>query len=223
MQRWIMSAPLFSIHFNRAIIAASLGARNARRQASACARRICRHTPCRNRGFTWHSPRSPTGFGMFMSHVPPYTLPELRLHSALVMLADRLRHVHVACAALHSAGIAASLGTCHARRQASACSCRMCRPTLCRNYGFTRHSPCPPTGFSMRMSHAQPYTLPESRLHSALATPADRLRHAHVAYVALLHASIAASLGARHTRRPALTRAPSAPRKTKSPAIRPGK
>ncbi len=150
MQRWIMSAPLFSIHFNRAIIAASLGARNARRQ---------------------------------------------------------VLHAHVARTALHSAGIAASLGTCHARRQASACSCRMCRPTLCRNCGFTRHLSCPPTGFGMRMSHAQPYTLPESRLHSALAMLADRLRYAHVAYVALLHASIAASLGARHTRRPALTRA----------------
>ncbi len=203
MQRWIMSPPLFSIHFNRAIIAASLGTCHARRQAPACARRICRHTPCRNRGLTWRSPRSPTGFGMFMSHVPPYTLPELRLHSALAIPADRfcmrmlhvppytlpesrlhsalatpadrLRHAHVACAALHSAGITASLGTRHARRQASACACRTYRPTLCRNHGFTQHSPCPTTGFGMRMSHMPPCSMPASRLHSALAIPAARL------------------------------------------------
>ena len=134
-------------------------------------------------------------FCMRMLHVPPYTLPELRLHSALVMLADRLRHAHVAradllhaSAALLHAGIAPKLGVHHARRQASACACRMCRPTLCRNYGFTRHSPCPPTGFGMRMSHVPPYTLPELRLHSALVLLADRLRHAHVACAALLHA-----------------------------------
>ena len=166
MQRWIMSAPLFSIHFNRAIIAASLGARNARRQASACARRICRHTPCRNRGLTWRSPYPPTG---------------------------------------------------------SACACCTYRPTLCRNCGFTRHLSCSPTGFGMRMSRVPPCSMLELRLHSALVMPGDRLRHAHVARTALHPAGITASLGARHTRRPALTRAPSAPRKTKSPAIRPGK
>ena len=150
MQRWIMSAPLFSIHFNRAIIAASLGARNARRQASACACCTYRPTLCRNCGFTRHLSCSPTGFGMRMSRVPPYTLPELRLHSALVMPADRLRHAHVARTALHPAGITASLGTRHTRRQASACARRICRPTLCRNRGFTRRSPYPPPSFDAR-------------------------------------------------------------------------
>ena len=159
----------------------------------------------------------------------------MRLHSALVTPADRLRHAHVAYVAihpagiavslgarhtrrqvlhahvartaLHSAGIAASLGTCHARRQASACECRACRPAPCLNRAFTRHLSCSPTGSGMRMSRVPTCSMLEPRLHSALAMPADRLRHAHVAYVALLHASIAASRGARHTRRPALTRA----------------
>ena len=175
MQRWIMSPPLFSIHFNRAIIAASLGACHACLQASACACRVCRPAPCLSRAFTQHLSCSPTGFGMRMSRVPTCSMLEPRLHSALAMPADRLRHAHVACAALHSAGITASLGTRHARRQASACACRTYRPTPCRNHGFTQRSPHPPTGFGMRMSHMSPCSMPVSRLHSALAIPAAQL------------------------------------------------
>ena len=117
---------------------------------SACACCTYRPTLCRNCGFTRHLSCSPTGFGMFMSHVPPYTLPELRLHSAFVMPADRLRHAHVARTALHPAGITASLSTRHARRQASVCARRICRPAPCQHRGFTRRSPYPPPSFDAR-------------------------------------------------------------------------